>query len=152
MAGGGGWGAICLGQSGEMHHAAPPSAFIVLVDQHRAWVKARVGVETAEVPRADSLCAHVVHRGEPVLPAAVCVGPSPASPPPHRTGQVGRAVSFLLVYLCGLVLCDSGHVSIQSMPACARSWMACIFGAVRESVPHPAAFSCATKLFPQCAL
>eukprot|EP00667_Euglena_gracilis_P001622 EG_transcript_1624 len=44
-----------------------PSAFIVLVDQHRAWVKARVGVETAEVPRADSLCAHVVHRGEPVL-------------------------------------------------------------------------------------
>lgn len=47
----------------------------MLVDADRTWVKARVGCDWAAVPRADSFCSHVVHGGEPVLPADPGPGP-----------------------------------------------------------------------------
>ncbi len=45
------------------HVAETPIAFVSLVDGHRQWFKARVGLERAEVPRAVSFCAHVVATG-----------------------------------------------------------------------------------------
>ena len=39
-----------------------PIALISLVDEHRQWFKARVGLETTETPRDISFCGHAVHQ------------------------------------------------------------------------------------------
>jgi hypothetical protein len=45
-------------------------ALVVLIDQQRAWFKARQGVAFCESERADSFCTHVVYEGVPIIPRA----------------------------------------------------------------------------------
>jgi PAS domain S-box-containing protein len=48
-----------------------PVALVTLVDQHRQWFKARVGVEVAETPREISFCGHaILGEGTMVVPDA----------------------------------------------------------------------------------
>src|SRR4029079_13521560 len=37
-----------------------PMALVTLVDEHRQWFKSRVGFESTETPRTESICAHAV--------------------------------------------------------------------------------------------
>ncbi|MDD2764267.1 MAG: PAS domain-containing protein [Opitutaceae bacterium] len=39
-----------------------PMALITLVDKHRQWFKAAVGIKTRELPRECSFCAHAINR------------------------------------------------------------------------------------------
>ena len=43
-----------------------PVALISLVDEHRQWFKARVGIDAAETPRSISFCTHAI-RGPDVF-------------------------------------------------------------------------------------
>jgi PAS domain S-box-containing protein len=44
-----------------------PIAMITLVDEHRQWFKAKVGLETTETPRDTSFCAHAIHQRTPFI-------------------------------------------------------------------------------------
>ncbi len=49
-----------------------PIAMIALIDEHRQWLKAKVGVEVIEIPREQSFCAHDLHGRELlIVPDAV---------------------------------------------------------------------------------
>lgn len=43
-----------------------PTALISLVDEHRQWFKARVGLDASETPRSISFCTHAI-RGKDVF-------------------------------------------------------------------------------------
>jgi GAF domain-containing protein len=44
------------------------SAVISIIDRHRQWFAARVGIEPDETPRADSFCLHAIRTpGEPLV-------------------------------------------------------------------------------------
>lgn len=44
-----------------------PMALVSLVDEHRQWFKARVGVEGTETLRTESFCAHAVASEQPLI-------------------------------------------------------------------------------------
>lgn len=44
-----------------------PMALITLVDEHRQWVKARLGIDVAELPREQTFCTHTVLDNDRVL-------------------------------------------------------------------------------------
>src|SRR5262245_36013174 len=37
-----------------------PMALVTLIDRHRQWFKSRVGFDSVESPRSESICAHAV--------------------------------------------------------------------------------------------
>jgi GAF domain-containing protein len=41
-----------------------PIALISLVDEHRQWFKAKVGLEPVQTPRSISFCTHAIHGNE----------------------------------------------------------------------------------------
>lgn len=44
-----------------------PVALISLVDEHRQWFKARVGLELAQTPRSESICQYAIAQPEPLF-------------------------------------------------------------------------------------
>jgi len=44
-----------------------PMALVTLIDRHRQWFKSRVGFESAESPRDESICAHAVLKPDRIL-------------------------------------------------------------------------------------
>jgi hypothetical protein len=44
-----------------------PMALVTLIDRHRQWFKARVGLDMAESPRSESICAHAVLKPDRIL-------------------------------------------------------------------------------------
>jgi formate hydrogenlyase transcriptional activator len=46
-----------------------PAAIVAFVDLERVWFKAHVGLETREVPRADSFCSQAILETEPLVVA-----------------------------------------------------------------------------------
>ena len=44
-----------------------PMALVTLIDTHRQWFKSRVGFESSETPRTESICAHAVMNPDRIL-------------------------------------------------------------------------------------
>jgi two-component system, NtrC family, sensor kinase len=44
-----------------------PMALVTLIDRHRQWFKSRVGFDSAESPRNESICAHAIMKPDRVL-------------------------------------------------------------------------------------
>lgn len=44
-----------------------PMALVTLIDRHRQWFKSRVGFDSSESPRTESICAHAVLKPDRVL-------------------------------------------------------------------------------------
>src|SRR5262245_22298893 len=44
-----------------------PMALVTLIDRHRQWFKARVGLNLTETPRCDSICAHAIMNPDRIL-------------------------------------------------------------------------------------
>jgi len=44
-----------------------PMALVTLIDRHRQWFKSRVGLDIAETPRSESICAHAVLKPDRLL-------------------------------------------------------------------------------------
>jgi GAF domain-containing protein len=44
-----------------------PIALISLIDEHRQWFKAKVGLAPAETPRSISFCTHAIHGNDTMI-------------------------------------------------------------------------------------
>ena len=44
-----------------------PMALVTLIDRHRQWFKSRVGLDSTETPRSESICAHAVLKPDRLL-------------------------------------------------------------------------------------
>jgi GAF domain-containing protein len=44
-----------------------PMALVTLIDRHRQWFKSRLGIDVAETPRTESICAHAVLKPDRIL-------------------------------------------------------------------------------------
>ena len=44
-----------------------PMALVTLIDRHRQWFKSRIGLDSAESPRSESICAHAIMNPDRVL-------------------------------------------------------------------------------------
>jgi diguanylate cyclase (GGDEF)-like protein len=65
-----------------------PVAFVSLMDAHRLWHKACIGLESGEVERQESFCRYPVASGEPLVIPDAKLDPRVADNP-HVTGATG---------------------------------------------------------------
>ncbi|GAA2725197.1 sensor domain-containing phosphodiesterase [Cellulomonas aerilata] len=68
------------------HLLATPMASMTLVDDHRQWFKAKIGLTHAQDPRSESLCAVAVDRNEPLVVPDARLDPRFAHIPAVRRG------------------------------------------------------------------
>ena len=74
------------------HVCETPVALLVLIDQHRQWFKAKVGVRLKETPREFAFCAHTIMQRKLVIILGRDSGQAFRG---KSIGCVGSAVSFL---------------------------------------------------------
>lgn len=58
-----------------------PSSLVSFMDHDRQWYKARVGVDTTQVARSETFCAHVIADGQPLVVADARADPRFAENP-----------------------------------------------------------------------
>jgi diguanylate cyclase (GGDEF)-like protein len=81
-----------------------PVAFVSLMDAHRLWHKACLGLDTPELERKDSFCRYPVASGEPLVIQDTRLDPR-VSDNPHVTGPTG------VRFYAGVPLkTDDGHI------------------------------------------
>jgi CheY-like chemotaxis protein len=92
-----------------------PVAKIGFVDQHRVWLKAKVGLEFDEIPRERSFSAHVILRSDALLVLDPLADPTFADD--FLVTEIG------IRFLAGMPLITSNHQAIGAL-------------AVMDQVPH----------------
>ena len=80
-----------------------PRAAIVLIDEHRAWLKAAVGMDRGDWPREGALSDAALRLGEPIFAGDV-------RRDPRLRGSNGKLVDTIRFYAAAPLVCPDGQI------------------------------------------
>ncbi len=106
-----------------------PMALISLIDSDRQWVKARAGIDIAEIPREQAFCAYAIHGTTPLVVADATADARFAdnpfvTGPPHVRFYAGVPLLNVEGFALG-ALCVIGHEP-RDLPADQRETLAAL--------------------------